>query len=196
MKNRIEEMLPQHTISQSQASKIYIVDYTNFKTGSVELFEIEPEHIKYVLLENKNEITVCFDGFEQNALEISKGYYSRQCECVVFPTACSENDWVLFIETKYTNDVVSAFREEHDYPNCMISQIVDTVNFFRDKGILESWRRATAIVSFPNLVEAFNSTFFTGAISELDILKEHNILIRATNSANIISAKRIKLNSL
>ena len=195
MKVHIEKKLPGHTIIESEATNIYIVDYKKLNNGDVVLLENEPDDIKYVYLENANKVSLYFDGFKDNALVINRGEYSQQCECVLFPTDCNETDWVLFIECKYSYDLKTASDVKNGYPQKMISQIVDTVSFFRDKGILEAKRRATAIVSFPNLMEEFNSTFFSGEFTELDILKEHNILIRATNSAIIKSQKRITLNS-
>ncbi|MDQ3191766.1 MAG: hypothetical protein M3Q58_09240 [Bacteroidota bacterium] len=193
MKNSIKLKLPKHTVIESESKNIYIVDYANLNNGPVVLLDTEPQEVNYVFIRNDNKVSVCFDGFEKNALVINAGNHSLQCECVLFPSTCDDSDWVLFIETKYTNDIKSAFKEENNYPKCMIDQIVDTVSFFRKNGILKEKRRATAIVSFPNLIEEFNSTFFSGEITELDILKAHNILIRATNSAKIISQKRIKL---
>lgn len=195
MKLSIEEKLPDHKIIESDANNIYIVDYKKLNNGDVELLEKEPDDIKYVHLENSTKVAVYFDGFKDNALLIKAGEHSQQCECVLFPKDCNETDWALFIECKYSYDLKTASDVKNGYPQKMISQIVDTVAFFRNKGILGAKRRATAIVSFPNLMEEFNSTFFSGEFTELDILKEHNILIRATNSAIIKSPKRISLNS-
>jgi hypothetical protein len=197
MKNKIAKILPKHRLVQSNSRNIYVVDYKNLNKGKVCLLETEPSDIKTVYLKNENEVAVLFDGFEENALPISKGTYNRQCECVVFPAVCNNDDWVLFIETKYSDNLENAFREENDYPYCMVKQIVETVKFFRSKGILESGRRTTAIVSFPNLIEEFNSTFFPvriddSEVSAEDILAEHNILIRATNTVQIKSPKRLK----
>lgn len=195
MKVSIEKELPDHLIIKSEATNIYIVDYKKLNNGDVVLLEEEPDDIKYVYLQNNNGISIYFDGFKDNALVIKDGEHSQQCECVLFPADCNGTDWVLFIECKYTYDLKTASDVKNGYPQKMISQIIETVSFFRSKGILDQKRRASAIVSFPNLMEEFNSTFFTGTLTELDILKEHNILVRATNSATIKSQKRITLNS-
>lgn len=196
MKNRLEKELPDHIIIQSEAPDIYIADYKKSNIGNVVLLETVPPDIKYVYLENSNNISVFFDGFKDNALVISPGNHSQQCECVIFPTSCKEEDWVLFIECKYTYDLKTATDVKNGYPQKMLSQIIDTVTFFRNKGILSKEKRATAIVSFPNLMEEFNSTFFSGELSALDIIKNHNIRVRATNSAIIKSQKIIVLNSI
>ena len=195
MKVSIEKQLPHHTIIESDATNIYIVDYKKLNNGDVVLLENEPEDIKYVHIENTNNISIYFDGFKDNALVMKAGEHSQQCECVLFPKDCNETDWVLFIECKYSYDLKTATDVKNGYPQKMIRQIIDTVSFFRSKGILDAKRRASAIVSFPNLMEEFNSTFFSGEFTELDILKEYNILIRATNSATIKSQKRITLDA-
>ncbi len=195
MKAKIEQTLPpnKHTIFESSAQSLYVVDYKKLNGGPVCLLETEPTDIKAVHIANEKNIPIYFDAFKDNALIKSNGNHSQQCEGVLFPTTCNENDWVLFIECKYTYDLKTATDTKNGYPQKMITQIIDTVNFFREKGILDPNRRATAIVAFPNLVEEFNSTFFTGQQSETDILIQHKILIRATNSAFIKSTKNIKL---
>jgi hypothetical protein len=196
MKDRIEKSLSKHTLFNTSAANIYIVDYRKLNGGDVDLLEKKPTDIGSVYVSNPNALSLHFNAFKDNALVINKGNHSQQCEGVMYPNTCKESDWVLFIECKYTYDLKTASDINNGYPYKMIGQIVDTVSFFRDKGILEKDRRATAIVSFPTLMDEFSSTFFSGDISELDILKNYNILIRATNSATIESQKVIVLNSI
>lgn len=193
MKVRLAKILPLHELSVNSSLDLYVADYKNFNNGEVVLVEDEPTDIKYVYLSNPREIEICFDGFKQNALPIEIGRYNSQCECVLFPNRCKETDWVLFIETKYANNITNAFKEIHNYPNGMVNQIIDTVKYFRENKILGAQKKVHAIVSFPNLIEEFNSTIFRGDLSVEDILFEHKILIRGTNSALIKSEKRIKL---
>ncbi len=191
MRVNLEEILPEHNLQLSNSPSIYIVDYKNINGGGIVFHQTEPA-INYVFLENTTPIGIFFDGFEENALPLDEpGKYNSQCECVLFPEQCNESDWILFIEMKYANNREAAFRENRDYPNCMINQILETVKYFRDKKIIPGDKRVNAIVSFPNLVEEFSSTFFTGRMSMDEILYDHRILIRATNSGSIKSAKRI-----
>ncbi|OFX49764.1 MAG: hypothetical protein A2046_11455 [Bacteroidetes bacterium GWA2_30_7] len=196
MKTRLVNELPFHNLTTHSAPHLYIVDYKSINDGSVILHEDKPLNIKYVYLSNQNEVTVCFDGFTNNALPLSAGSQNQQCECVIFPDRCFETDWILFVETKYVNNRKAAFNEIRGYPNKMTTQIIETVQYFRNKGIIETNKKVWAIVSFPILIEEFNSTIFKGDLSETDILFKHRIVIRGTNSASIISEKRIKLNSL
>jgi hypothetical protein len=170
------------------------VDYKNYNKGPVSLLENKPKDIKYVFLNNQAEVSIWFDGFGENALPIEKGTCSKQCECVIFPESDGHRDWVLFIEMKYADSLENAFSEEYDYPYCTVEQILETVKYFRTKGILGDNRRVTAIISFPNLIEEFNGFFFdyTDYTPE-SILAEHKILLYPTNSATIVNNKRIKL---
>ena len=195
MKNKINKLLPNHILVKSNAKELFVVDYKNYSIGDVSLLEKKPTDIKCVSLNNQNEVSVWFDGFKENALPIKKGQYNRQCECVIFPETCKVEDWVLFIEIKYSDNIQNAFRVENNYPYCMVEQIVETINYFRTNNILESNKRATAIVSFPNLMEEFSGFFFDFIDATIeDILSKYKILIYPTNSVKIISNKRIKLN--
>lgn len=197
MQDKLKKILPEHTLSTYSSSELHIVDYKNLNNGDVELLETKPPGIKSIYLENPLPVEIIFDGFKDNSLPLDKpGEYCRQCECVIFPKSCNANDWILFIEAKYTNNLESAFKKENDYPNCMKDQVLLTVEYFRNKGIIANDKRVNAIVSFPNLISEFNSTFFSNPKEIEDILIKHKILIRATNSALIKSEKRIKLNSI
>ncbi len=193
MITRLRAKLPSHHIVTESAPILYVVDRTHASSGGVSLERNLPE-IDFVAIANKNCVPVYFDGFGRNALEVAVGLYSKQCECVMFPQACLTDDWILAIETKYVSNLENAFREENDYPQCMVDQIIDTVKYFRDLGIIEPDRRVNAIVSFPTLIADFNAWFFTKTDQSIeDILIKHKIRIRAINSAQIISSKRIKI---
>jgi hypothetical protein len=192
MLEKINELLPTHNLVSEDSLELFVIDYTHINGGNVEILNLRP-NVDYVFIENTNRVPIYFDGFDHNALEISPGSYSKQCECLIFPQENLETNWILAIETKYVNNLANAFRENNDYPNCMITQIIDTVSYFRDKGIIGPNRRVNAIVSFPTLIEDFSATFFTGEMSIEDILIEHKIKIRATNTAQIISPKRINI---
>lgn len=197
MRTKLSRLLPEHDLVSIACQNIFIVDYKDFDLGGVQYFCDRPETIKSIHLENIQQIEICFDGFKENALPLPElGKQSRQCECVLFPETCDDEDWILFIEAKYANDRAGAFNIERDYPNCMVNQIIETVKYFRERGIISQEKRVHAIVSFPNLIEEFNSTMFNGSLSVLDIVTQYKIIIRATNSAQIKSKKRIMWNSI
>lgn len=191
MIEKIKEFLPLHDLSKSSSPNLYIVDYKDLNGGDVMLLENEPNDIKFVHIENPPEIEIVFDGFKDNALPLGPGEHNSQCEGLLFPSSCGENDWILFVEAKYANNLQAALNKERDYPNCMINQISETVKYFRDKGIIPDKKRVHALVSFPNLVEQFNGFFSRNRINHL--LFNERIVLRPTNKAKIISPKRIDL---
>jgi len=198
MKEKIREILPLHKLSFHLSKDLYITDYKDmretFNRSDVEMSKVKPVGINCVSIKNENEIIICFDGFSENALPLEKeGEQNKQCECVLFPESCIDDYWILFVETKYANNLKAAFDNERDYPHCMVNQIISTVKYFRDKKILDKNKRVNAIVSFPNLIEEFNSTLFKGDLSVEDILFEYKIKIRGTNSAEVKSEKRLRI---
>ncbi len=200
MKSKIETQLPKdkHNLCEISFEKIYVADWKN--TDNTRGVEVSEEHptIGCVCISNENKISIIFDGFGENALPVKKGTQCKQCECVLFPSS-NDNHWILFIETKYAEDTVLAFRKESDYPYCMVSQIIDTIAYFRSKSIIEINRNVHAIVSFPNLKENYHEVFFAALqeselpISVEDIRLKHKITIRACNTATVISEKRLRL---
>lgn len=151
-------------------------------------------------IQNNNNIEIYFDGFKKNCLPLTHSTYSKQCECVLFPINCNQEEWVLFIETKYAKNLTAASKPQADYPYCMVRQIKATVTYFREKGIIANNKIVHAIISFPNLINNFDSWVFPikhDGLEEsvLDILRHDKIIIRATNNARIINDKILILSS-
>ncbi len=203
MRLKISEKLEHHIITNHSDENLYVADYKHYENhyglekneGKVVILNTFQDDWKSVHLSNENQVDICFDGFEDNALPSeAAGIQNSQCECVLFPNNFNANSWILFIETKYSASFENAFRKENNYPHSMTNQIIETVKYLREKDIIPAEKKVHAIVSFPNLAEEFNSYFFQG--KEIEILKEHKILIRATNSALIKSEKRITLKSI
>ena len=115
-----------------------------------------------------------------------------QCECVLFPHEEADvvDNWLLFIETKYAKDEIKARDERNNYPQKMVGQIEATVEYFRNKGILEENKVVYAIVSFP-MLDNYNAWFDQNLIHEA--LAKHRIIVRATNQAKILSKQVIQL---
>lgn len=189
MMNKIYEIIPRSVLKKSSAEHIYIVDNKHYdKDGIADLLETQPQ-ISFVYLYNKNNTDINFHAFEESAL----GQACRQCECVIYSVPYDIESWELFIETKYVTNIENAFRDSNNYPYSMVDQIVQTVNYFRENEIIASNKVVNAIVSFPTLIQDFSASFFTGSISIEDIMINHKIRIRAKNSAEIKSVKKIKL---
>ena len=211
----IVEKLPSHAdcFKTILSATIYIRDYKHhdlsadiLNRGIVIDDNSDPEWAS-VVLENAqfDTLPIDSDSFPENALPNPEaGSHASQCECVIFPADGNDDDWLLFIETKYTDSEEVAKKADVNYPKKMFSQIKSTVKYFRQKGIIENNKRVHAIMSYPKLLEPFDSWNIpledvdeeTGDVLHLtteEILQRYKIHLRPTNHALIKSAKRIKL---
>lgn len=201
MKAKILETLPndKHTFQESDNAEIHIVDWKDIdNTRGIEVFDAKQEEINSVCLFNENKVKVTIDKFGENAFPTTVGEQSEQCECIAFPSDTNGKIWVLATETKYANNEEAAFkiRDDQNYPEKMVSQIVSTVDYLRGKNILEKDQHVHAIISFPKLVSDFNSTLFSFVKEEWSVenlIVKKKIRIKGCNSAKIISGKRITL---
>lgn len=201
MKDRIARILsPKYNRYYANSNPIILIDWKNITNEALKVHSESPvrhpetgEIIKGVVIDNASHCNTHIDAFLENALNYSKKRRSKQCECIVYPDVANTDEWILFIETKYANNIYTAFNPESDYPNYAISQIKETVQYFRDKGIIEHDKIVNAIISFPQLSEAFNSFVFRDDESILDIFLKYRIIIRATNYIRIINNLELEL---
>lgn len=186
-------VLPEHKdyLDSLQGKVLYVVDWKDENNGGISFTDYDVERAAVRLL-NPSMLSVFCDKFPENALPIKKGCFSQQCECILFPQDEAEDtdDWRLFIETKYAKDEAKARDERNNYPQKMVGQIEATVEYFRNKGILEENQVVYAIVSFP-MLDNYNAWFDQNLIYEA--LAKHQIIVRATNQAKILNKKIILL---
>jgi len=204
MESKIRDCIPpkaivNHKFHEIRYPEIHIVDWKNFDKGKgrgIEVCDRKPEEIKSVCLFNENNVNVLVDAFGENALPLAtkKEGYASQCECVATPVPHSSGNWFLCVETKYAGKV-AAFDIKNDYPKKMVSQIISTVDYFRNRGVIEKDKLVYAIISFPKLIHDFNSELFSwvdGEWSAENLILNHKIRIKGCNSAEIISPQKIK----
>lgn len=186
-------VLPEHMdyLDSLQGKVLYVADWKDENNGGISFTDYDVERAAVRLL-NPSMLSVYCDKFPENALPIKKGCFSQQCECILFPQDEAEDtdDWRLFIETKYAKDEAKARDERNNYPQKMVGQIEATVEYFRNKGILEENQVVYAIVSFP-MLDNYNAWFDQNLIHEA--LAKHQIIVRATNQAKIMNKKIILL---
>ena len=186
-------VLPEHKdyLDSLQGKVLYVADWKDENNGGISFTDYDVERAAVRLL-NPSMLSVFCDKFPENALPIKKGCFSQQCECILFPQDEAEDtdDWRLFIETKYAKDEAKARDERNNYPQKMVGQIEATVEYFRNKGILEENQVVYAIVSFP-IFDNYNAWFDQNLIHEA--LAKHQIIVRATNQAKILNKKIILL---
>lgn len=186
-------VLPEHKdyLDSLQGKVLYVADWKDENNGGISFTDYDVERAAVRLL-NPSMLSVYCDKFPENALPIKKGCFSQQCECILFPQDEAEDtdDWRLFIETKYAKDEAKARDERNNYPQKMVGQIEATVEYFRNKGILEENQVVYAIVSFP-MLDNYNAWFDQNLIHEA--LAKLQIIVRATNQAKILNKKIILL---
>ena len=186
-------VLPDHKdyLDSLQGKVLYVADWKDENNGGISFTDYDVERAAVRLL-NPSMLSVFCDKFHENALPIKKGCFSQQCECILFPQDEAEDtdDWRLFIETKYAKDEAKARDERNNYPQKMVGQIEATVEYFRNKGILEENQVVYAIVSFP-MLDNYNAWFDQNLIHEP--LAKHQIIVRPTNQAQILNKKIILL---
>lgn len=186
-------VLPEHKdyLDSLQGKVLYVADWKDENNGGISFTDYDVERAAVRLL-NPSMLSVFCDKFPENALPIKKGCFSQQCECILFPQDEAEDtdDWRLFIETKYAKDEAKARDERNNYPQKMVGQIEATVEYFRNKGILEENKVVYAIVSFP-MLDNYNAWFDQNLIHEA--LAKHQIIVRATNQAKIKNKRVILL---
>ena len=199
MKARISALHPRHTLESFCDKDLYFADYTDQDkrkpTNRGSMFSsTEFPDISSVRFYNPNSTMVCFDRFPDFAFPRASGGHHYQCECSLFPDRCHNNDWILFIETKYSKKKGAAKNPSNAYLKKALVQIVRTIFIYRKNGIIPTDKMAYAIISFPMLTEQFNEMFFQKKQRWVDLIKKrHNILIRGVNSATIRSETSIRL---
>ena len=193
MIKKLLDVLSEHKdyLETLQGKVLYVADWKDENNGGISFTDYDVKRATVRLL-NTNMLSVCCDKFPENALPIKKGRFSQQCECVLFPHEEADvvDNWLLFIETKYAKDEIKARDERNNYPQKMVGQIEATVEYFRNKGILEENKVVYAIVSFP-MLDNYNAWFDQNLIHEA--LAKHRIIVRATNQAKILSKQVIQL---
>ena len=203
LKDRLLKILPAHAncFTRIKSSFLYVRDMKRINGGRATIDGLTKSEVAAVELYNPQIplYNIDFDGFPDNAFPLSKGRFEKQCECVMFPEDADSDEWVLFIETKYTENLNTAKDPANQYPQIMVTQIKKTVKYFRDKGVLAPDKVVYAIISFPTITEGYDSWAFPvryndGTTETIeDIWAKDKIHIRATNCAILKNKKRILL---
>lgn len=163
--------------------RIYLVDLKAVKnSGGVKAYDQEPEY-EALLLDNQSQTAVELVAFEENAFEIKRGRYKKQCECALFPYGPDESSWLLFVEMKYAKNEYNIQRD--DWHKKAVEQIRSTVNFLKSKGAIAESEKLNAIVSFPK-ISSFSSWLADYVRNEL---RDDGINARCTNKATIVDGK-------
>lgn len=198
MKKGIKELSLSCPLQTFSSPNLFIADYASQENnGEVKCSSEKPKDIATVNLKNKNVIKICFQAFQNKALRFSRSRSSQQCECVLFPDSDNNKDWILFIETKYTNKT-GASKYQNQKPSKALGQILDTVAYFRSKSIIKTDKLIHALIAYPKITKSFtnfiNVLEINGErISIARIKYKYNIIVRTSNVATIIDNNKIEI---
>ena len=195
MKSKIQNSYPQALFYNSRALKIDVVDFTE-RTGSkrkVEVHETIPQvpnsnkNMDCLIFENPSQVSVVCNIFDDNQFKDDTGKDIQHCECVLFPESEQNNIGTAFVEIKDCKAKnISVYKDK------VKSQIISTVQIFREKGIIEGCQRVYGIISFPRRNKvSFNQTIFDDATEYKKLYQRHRICFFPTNNVYIVDKKKL-----
>lgn len=193
IQEKIKENYPHHlTESITSNQSLFISDYTDQTKGEsskrgTEFFEkFPPSDIEYFSLQNPKNIVIVGIPFDKDSFRSVDEKIDTQCECVIFPKKSNSNSWICFIEQKYSNKK----RKNPRNFNKAKKQLIETQKYYRNKNIFNKSNTCYLFMSFPKQSEPFAGIILSQ--NELiDMKRDHNIIMRAINSAEIIDNKQI-----
>lgn len=196
MKNKIQSVYPHSVFCSSTAPKLYIADFTE-RTGSdrkVEFHETIPQvpdgttDMDCLVLENSSRLSVICNIFDDNQFKDNEGHDLPHCECVLFPESEQNDISIAFVEIKDCKSKnISVYKDK------VKTQIISTVQIFRDKGIIEK-QRVYGVISFPRKNKvSFNQTIFDDVTEYKKLYQKYKIHFFLTNSISILNSKKIKI---
>lgn len=194
MKNKIQAIYPRSVFCSSTAPILYIADFTE-RTDSkrkVEFHETVPlvpdsaAKMDCLVLENSSQLSVVCNIFDDNQFKDSDGHDLSHCECVLFPESEQKDISMAFVEIKDCKP-----KNISEYKDKVKTQIISTIQIFRDKGIIEK-QRVYGIISFPRRNKlSFNQTIFDDATEYKKLHQKYKVRFIPTNSVSIIDEKKL-----
>lgn len=194
MKNKIQAVYQQSVFCSSTAPKLYIADFTERTSSNrkVEFHENIPQapdsdkDMDCLVFENSSELSVICNIFDDHQFKDNEENDISHCECVLFPESKKEDIGMAFVEIK---DCKS--KNISEYKDKVKTQIISTVQIFRDKGIIEK-QRVYGVISFPRRNKvAFNQTIFDDATEYKKLYKKYKVHFLQTNCVSIVNEKQM-----
>ena len=186
MKNKILTAFPVHAkYEEKSTEEIYVVDYTERTKNteqprSVEIHSVKPDDIDGLYLDNSNILSVSSIVFGEQCVVCNEGRELKHCECVLFPKENDNTTWVLFVEIKDCK-----FKNISTYFQETKNQILNTVNEFRNRGIISASKRVSGIISFPRVNKLNFHTQLVKQAERQHFINEYGIILKGTNQAII-----------
>ncbi len=194
MKTKINEFYPHHE-SNDYNTDVYVSDYSEktkneaVKKGVVVSPE-KPEDIKSFFVENKKCLTFSSIKFDNKSFvnELT-GEALSQCECICFSSAdYNKGPWILFLELKYCN-------KDSKYQKVRIDeakdQLIETLKYYKQKGIINHKQQCYLIVSFPYFQTPFPN--FANTQSDVKKMRLKRVIFRGVNQLRIKSEFKLEV---
>ena len=192
MKNRINTVFDASLFNHvSFADKrLFVVDYTEqtASTRSVEVHSTKPDDIEALIIHNPTEINISTSIFTPHCFKDKNGNEPKQCECVMSPECLSGDSWILFIEIKNCKP-----KNVSKYHKDVKEKIIENVQMFRNKGILDNDKIVYAAVSFPRNAKTDFHKHLIKATEWKQFRDSYKIIVKGTNEITVKNDKRINL---
>lgn len=193
IQENIKKSYPHHLAKCTCTDQsLFIADYTDqtkeeaHKRGTEFFVGNPPTDIEYFSLHSPNKLRVLGIPFDKDSFRSVDDKIETQCECVILPQGSNSNSWICFIELKYSGKK----RKNPRNLNKAKEQLIETQKHYRNKNIFSKTNPCYLLLSFPKQSEPFANIFLSQ--DELLGMKEkYNIIMRPTNSAEIIDSKQI-----
>ena len=190
MRNKIESVFDANKFKYVSFSDncLYVVDYTD-KTASVrsvEVHNVKPNDIESLIIHNPTKINISTSIFTPHCFIDENGKEPKQCECVMSPTVLSAHSWVLFVEIKDCKPKNAA-----NYHKDAKEKIIDNVQLFRDKKIIDDNKLVYAVVSFPRKGKTNFHNHLIKTSEQKKFRDDYKIMIKGTNEITIKDEKTI-----
>jgi len=166
---------------------IHVIDLTQRTKNiqGVQIFDIKPQEIDTLLIENPNlDITATF--FKPQCFLNENKKEPDNCEGVFYLTNSTKETWVLFIEIKdcKAKNISKHFNDAKE-------QVQSVVQIFRDKEIIERNKLVYANISFPRRKKTDFYNQLIKSPEQTKFRKEYKILIKGTNHLKIKNSTTI-----
>ena len=194
MKNKIQAVYRQSIFCSSTSIKLYIADFTD-RTSSkrkVEFHETIPQapdgakDMDCLVIENSLKLSIVCNIFDDHQFKDDKGNDMPHCECVLFPESVQNDIGLAFVEIKDCKP-----KNISSYKDKVKTQIISTVNVFRNKGIIEK-QHIYGIISFPRKNKtAFNQLIFDDPTEYKKLYQRYKIRFSPTNSVSVFDERKL-----
>ena len=188
MRNRILAAYPDSTFGATDASTIYVADFskrTN-KARGVEIHNVQPKDpndntadMDCCTVINGTHLSVDYNVFKDNQFKDEEDEDMKHGECCLFPSVNNDKTWILFVEIKDCKGS-RIFKYKQDVKD----KIILNVSEFRKHGIITK-NNVYGVVAFPRKKTAFNEMIVSDPIEYKKIYKEYGIHFVPVNEVSI-----------